>query len=366
MTDIHLSVRIAGQDAGNLVSQVEVEESDQSADLATLTFHDRSLALPDILHEGLPVEIDLGSRGAHALLFRGTITSVRCGFARLGAARVVVEALDGLAGLALVPRTRRWWNTTLGGVIREIALAHGMPPGRVALVEDPVFDADRPLQQVEETDLALLHRLAGAYDCKVWVDHSGPRDRLAFVATRTLLADPPIDQQLVHNLNVLDLETTFDAFATDPARRLVTTDADTGDRIEARETSVTAADTGWVPDRVRLTALGKGGSEWAAAVLLAGAPVRAGLTERWRTRERPAGAASRPASDPALVPGDRARLRGQTASGRAAGSVLLQPRRRVGLSGFGGRWSGDWYLARVRHEVDVAARSYTTAFTARR
>ncbi|MCT9078068.1 phage late control D family protein [Streptomyces fulvoviolaceus] len=365
MADIHLSVRIAGQDASNLVARVEVEESDLRADLATLTFHDRSLALPDILHEGLPVEIDLGSRSAHARLFRGTVTSVRCSFARLGAARVVVEAVDGLAGLALKPRTKRWWNTTLSTVVREVALAGGMAPGRIAPGADPVFDEDRPLQQVEETDLALLHRLADAYDCKVSVDHSGPRDLLDFVATRTLLADPPIAQQLVHNLNVLDLETAFDAFATDPKERLVTTDPQTGDRVETEQTSVTGADTGWVPDPTRLVALGKG-SEWAAAILLAGAPVRARLTESWRTRERLAGAASRTPSDRSSVLGDRARRFGQTATGRAAGNVLFQPRRRVRLSGFGGRWSGDWYLARVRHEVDVMARSYTTAFMARR
>ncbi|WP_406259086.1 contractile injection system protein, VgrG/Pvc8 family [Streptomyces chartreusis] len=365
MADIHLRVRIAGQDASAMVARVEVEESDLRADLATLTFHDRSLALPDILHEGLSVEIDLGSRTAHARVFRGTVSSVRCAFERLGAARVVVEAADALASLSLVPRTRRWWNTTLSAVVREVALAGGLAPGRVAPGEDPVFDEERPLQQVEETDLALLHRLAEAYDCKVAVDCSGPRDRLDFVATRALLADPPLEQQLVHNLNVLDLETAFDTFATDPRERLVTTDPQTGDRVETGQTSVTAADTGWVPDPTRIAALGKGGA-WAAAILAAGAPVRARLTDTWRTQGRPAGAASRTASDRSSVFGDRARRFGQTATGRASGNVLFRPRRRVRLSGFGGRWSGDWYLAQVRHEVDVAARSYTTAFTARR
>jgi len=365
MPDIYVNVTIEGEDATGLLRHVEVEENDVRADLATLTFLDHSLVLPDVLHEGLDVEIDLGRQDVHALVFRGVVTSVRCLFPHQSAATVIVEAADTLVKLGLTPRTKRWWNTTLSTVVREIAVANGLQPGRIEPVDDPAFTEDRPLQQVEETDLALLHRLGAGYDCKVFAEHTGPIDKLGFVPTATLLSDPPIEQELAFNQNVIDLETTFDAFAADPQERLVASDPLTGDRVEITQDSVTAADTAWTPDATRVAALGSGAT-WVTALLAKSTAVRAQLTKSWRTGERVAGAASRPSSDHEATLGDRARRLGQTARGRAAGRVDRQPRKRVRLTGFGGRWSGDWYLSVVRHEVDVAARSYLTSFTARR
>jgi phage protein D len=365
MPDIYVTVKIAGEDATGLVQHVEVEESDVRADLATLTFVDQSLVLPDVLHEGLGIEIDLGRQDVHALVFRGVVTSLRCGFPHQSAARVVVEAVDTLVGLSLKPQTKRWWNTTLSTVVREIAVASSMVPGRIEPAEDPTFDEDRPLQQVEETDLALLYRLARDNDCKVFVEHSGPVDRLGFVATSRLLSDQPIDHELVFNQNVVDLETTFEAFEADPEQKLVSTDLQTGERIETDQKSVTGGDTSWTPDPARIARLGTGAA-WVTAVLAKGTPVRTQLTDHWRTRERVTGAASRSSSDHAAALGDRARRLGQAARGRTTGDVDLQPRKMVKLTGFGGRWSGSWYLTAVRHEIDIPSRSYTTSFTARR
>lgn len=365
MPDIYVNVKVEGEDATGLLQRVEVEVSDLRAGLATLTFSDRWLVLPDILHEGLRIEVDLGRQDAHALVFRGTVATVRCRFPHQSSARIVVEAVDPLVKLGLQPKTKRWWNTTLSSIVREIALANGLQPGRVSPGEDPTFDESRPVQQVDETDLALLHRLCSAYDCKLFVEHSGPMDQLSFVSTRDLLAAGPLEDALVFNQNVLDLEAGFEAFATEAAQYLVTTDPLTGDRVTSSETLVTAADTSWTPDPQRIAALGDGAA-WVASLVTKSAAVRAQLIKQWRTPHRLAGAASRPSSDRAGAVGDQARRMGQTVRGRAVGTVGLQPRKRVQLQGFGGRWSGDWYLALVRHELDVSAGTYTTAFTARR
>lgn len=365
MPDIYVSVKIEGEDATGLLQRVEVEASDLRAGLATLTFVDRWLVLPDVLHEGLKIEVDLGRQAAHALVFRGTVTSVRCRFPHGSPARVVLEAIDPLVKLSLQPKTKRWWNTTLSSIVREIALANGLQPGRISAGEDPTFDDTRPVRQVDETDLALLNRLAGAYDCKLFVDHSGPADQLCFVSTRDLLADSPLEEALVFNQNVADLEAGFEAFATDPERYLVTTDPLTGERVTATETLVTAADTAWTPDPQRIAGLGEGAA-WVAQLVAKSAAVRAQLVDQWRTQHRMAGVASRVSSDHSGALGDRARRMGQSLRGRAIGTVGLQARKRVRLQGFGGRWSGDWYLALVRHELDVGAGTYLTAFTARR
>jgi hypothetical protein len=54
------------------------------------------------------------------------------------------------------------------------------------------------------------------------------------------------------------------------------------------------------------------------------------------------------------------------ARGRTSGSIWLRPRKRVTIRGYGGRWSGEWYLTRTRHLIQVAGRDYTTSFVCTR
>jgi phage protein D len=365
MPDIYLSVKVEGETVTHLLERVEVEESDRHANLATLTFLDRALVLTDVLHEGLTVEIDLGRKDAHAPLFRGPVTSVRLDLPYRGAATVLIEAIDMLVTLGMQPKTKRWWNTTLSGIVSEVAVANGLRPGRISPRDDPTFDERSQVRQVEETDLALLHRLAADYDCKVFLEHGAGPDQLSFVSTADLLAAGPIAEGLALNQNLLAFSAAFEAFATDPQRRLVTTDPDTGARVELSQTLATAADAAWTPDASRVAALGSA-AELIVKLIAKGAPVRAKITDQWRTPERLVGAAARSSANRAGVLGDRARRLGQTAKGTATGSVTLQPRNRVTVSGCGGRWSGDWYLAVVRHQVNVRERSYITSFVARR
>src|SRR5215475_182678 len=164
-----VSVKVEGEEVNDLLELVEVEENDSQADLAILTFGDSHLILSDILHEGLTVEVDLGRKDAHALIFRGMIIGIRADFPSRGEARVEVQALDTLITMALRPKTLRWWNTTLSQIVRDLAIVNGFVPGDIEFAEDGVVDEVRPRQQVEETDLAFLHRLAQDYDCKVYV-----------------------------------------------------------------------------------------------------------------------------------------------------------------------------------------------------
>jgi len=365
MPDIYLNVSVEGESVTHLLEQVEVEESDQRASLATLTFLDRALVLTDVLHEGLTVEIDLGRQDAHAPLFRGPVTSARLDLPYRGPATVLIEAIDALVALGLKPKTKRWWNTTLAGIINEVAVANGMRPGRISPRENPTFDERSQVRQVEETDLALLHRLAADYDCKVFIEHGRGPGQLSFVSTGDLLAASPVAEPLALNQNLLAFSAAFETFATGTEHRLVTTDPDTGARVELSQTLATAADASWTPDASRVAALGDA-ADVVVKLIAKGAPVRAKLADHWRTPERLVGAAARTSANRAGVLGDRARRLGQTATGVATGSVMLRPRNRVTVSGCGGRWSGDWYLATARHDVDVRARGYTTSFVARR
>jgi hypothetical protein len=361
MDEVFLSAKVEGEEVSDLLELVAVEENDSRADLATLTFGDSHLVLSDILHEGLSVEVDLGRSDAHALIFRGMITGIRAYFPSHGRAQVEVQAVDSLIQLGLKPRTRRWWNTTVSQMVRDIALANGFLPGDIAPEEDAIVDEKRPRQQVEETDLAFLHRLAGDYDCKLYIEHGRGPDTLNFIATKKLLEADPIEETLTFNANLEEFSVAFDAFATAAAERLVTTDPLTGNRVEIGGSLIGPAEAQWVPDPERIARLGEGAAR-LSSLLARAAAKRVRLSDFWRLPSRDAGASSRPASDRSSIFGDRARRLGQSGKGRAAGSIWLRPRRRVTVEGYGGRWSGAWYLARVRHELEMRQRRYVSSF----
>jgi uncharacterized protein involved in type VI secretion and phage assembly len=363
MTDRAVVCRVAveGEDLTDLVVRLQVDESDRRADMARLVFGDSLLVLCDVLHEGLAIEIELGHTDEHAVVFRGIVTAVTAVFPPVGSPTVELVAHDRLILLGLRSRTRRWGNANVSTIVREVARDHQLVPGRIDVTRDASYPAERPAQQVAETDLALLERLAGEHDAKLFIDHSGQTDQLCLVANATLEAAEPLPQSLVFNASLTDFRAGFDAWATDPSEELVTTDLD-GNRITVSRRLLQGDDTRWTPDATRMARLG-GGAGRLATVSARAASTRACLSERWRVPPRAAGVPARPSGDERGTYGDRLRRRGQTGQGRAGGAVWLRPRARVQIVGYGGRWSGVWTLARVRHDVELATRRYTTSFT---
>ena len=277
-----------------------------------------------------------------------------------------VQAVDSLILLGLRPKTQRWWNTTISQMVEDIARANQLTPGKIKPTQDIALDEFRPYQQIEETDLAFLLRLAQDFDAKLYVEHSDNQDSLNFVATRYLMAADPIEEKLVFNLNLEEFSPSFDAFATMPEMRLVTTDPVTSDAVEISEDLANSEDAAWGPDPKRIARLGDGSSRlsqlWAKTALK-----QKKLQSFWQIPPRLAGAPSRYASNSAGTFGNWAKRLGQTAQGRASGSIWLRPRRRVVVEGCGGRWSGDnWYLAQVQHQIDIEQRSYICSFVCTR
>jgi phage protein D len=365
MDEPFASVKIEGEEVGDLLEHLVVEESDCQADLATLTFGDSHRVLSDIFHEGLVVEIDLGRPDSHAVIFKGAIAGIRALFPAQGQATVEVQALDSLIQLNYQAKTRRWWNTTVSQIVRDIAIANQLLPGTVAPSQDELFAPGQPRQQVNETDLAFLHHLAQDYDCKLSVDHGSGPDTLNFVATQTLLDAEPIEYTLEAQTTLLDFTAYYDTFATAAEGYLVTTDPETGDRITLSSDWVALTTGQWVPDAQRLAQMGAGAARLTRLLALS-ASKRSRLRDFWRVPPRQAGAPARSQQSVAGTLGDSARRLGQRGQGRARGNVGLRPRRRVVIAGLGGRWSGDWYLAQVHHEMDFSHRRYVSSFVCTR
>lgn len=357
-----LSVKIEGQEMFPLTRRVEVEEHDSQADFATIHFGDSNLILADILHEGLAVEIDLGQPDEHALVFRGQITGLRCFYPAKGTPLVSIEAGDSSIAMSLQFRTKQWVDSTVADIVQSIAAANGLRPGKV---ESPDTDTSAPRNQVDETDLGFLHRLAKEYDCKVFVDAGDSADTLNFVESATLLSADPLDTPLTFQQNLREFSAEFEAFAASPKVTLATTDPLSGEDVAIEKDLVQPSKAAWIPDPARIARLGD--SAAAVTQLIAQtAAKRATLTDFWRVPQRVAGAGASKAADEGGALGDGARLLGQKGRGRAYGSVYLRPRRNVKIEGYGGRWSDNWYLSRVRHELDVDQGQYMTDFVCTR
>ena len=362
--DTYYCVEIQGKDVSDLLSEIKVEESDTQADLATLRFTDSHLILQDMLQEGITIEIDLGDADNHALLFRGMVTSVRPTIPSQGEPQVEVEAMNSLIKLALEAKTYSWWNKTISQIVKEIAQQNKLRPGRIEPDEDAELSNIKPRQQIEETDLAFLLRLAQDYDCRLYIKHEDAMDTLNFVSAKTLLQEQPIEIPMAFNANLGDFSITADSFAVMPEVTLISTDPTTGELLTLEE-SAGSTDGTWEPDPDRIAQL-QDGAERMTQLATETASLRKNLDTFHQTPPRIVGAPARPTSDRAGTFGDRAHRLGQKAQGRTHGSVSLQPRRVINVEGYGGRWSGKWYLAEVEHQLDIAQNRYTTSFTCTR
>jgi hypothetical protein len=386
MSNLYYCLEVEGENLSDLIAGFRIEESDSQAGMATLTLRDSHLVLSNLLQEGLNVEIELGRREAHAPIFRGMITSIRPTFPSRGEPQLEVEVMDSLIRLGLRPQTRIWQGKTIGEIVGEIARNNHLCPGRIHLGEgrDRQIEADRPLMQIEETDLAFLYRLAQDYDCKLYVDHQISGDKLNFISTRHILESDPIATPLAFNDNLEEFSVTLDVFAIGARpTELITTDLLSADRLppETAETPVipaagspaelasagqlVATHAACVPDVERLARLGQAIERLSRlAIRFRARPTQ--REEAWPTPARLAGAPSRLSGDDSGTYGDASRIRGQTAQGKATGSIWLHPCQQVRVEGYGGCWSGNWYLTQVEHQLDLEERNYTCSFTCTR
>jgi phage protein D len=368
---LFLEVKIEGEVVTDLLDSMQVEESDTQTNMATLVFGDSELILSDILHEGQTIEIDLGYASVHGVIFRGIITSLRATFPTDREPQVEVQALENLIQLGFEPKTKQWRNKSISMIVQEIALENGLMAGVIQPSADSLVNEERPCQQIAESDLAFLLRLAEDYDAKISVSHI-PVDTLNFVSTKSLVESPPLPDWLVWGANLEDFTASFDAFAVQGNRQLVTTDPMTASRVTipadpvlALEEKSALAESQWTPDSFRLIRLGLGAFR-LSELMAKSAAKRAQLNDYWQAPARVAGAASRFPSDLGETFGDWSRRLGQSGQGKTNGNILLRPGSNILVQGCGGRWSGTWYLAEVKHQVNMQQHDYICEFTCTR
>lgn len=108
-----------------------------------------------------------GDGGASGSLFHGRVLGLGRRRDQGGAPRIEVEAADALQSLAMTRRSRVFPEGTAADVVREVAADH-------RLAAEVARSSDLPglIAQADETDLALLRRLARQTDGDFWVEGS--------------------------------------------------------------------------------------------------------------------------------------------------------------------------------------------------
>ena len=178
---------------------------DLSSAVASLTLEtelgrpaELSVRLPDpysllsaALQEGVELTLEWGTREAHALVFRGPIYALSATMPRDGTPTLTLTAYDALMRLGIRNRSRSWPGRSLRGLAAEVAREHGLLGADVQLEADPAYGG-AGIHQREETDLALLLRLAEAQQAELMVIPKATGDTLRLVSRAALWRAGPV------------------------------------------------------------------------------------------------------------------------------------------------------------------------------
>lgn len=364
-------------DLSDMLSTLLVEEDEGVPSALDATFTDEDKTLTDALHEGIEVEVDLGTISEHSVVFRGRVYQVDADFPHRDVSRVEVRAYDASMRMGLRRRglARRG---TLSGVVEEVAAPYAFDDIVVDLVDDPAFERNGVRQQ-DETDLAFLRRLAEDHGCVCFVTADNAGDRFHFQA-RARLAERSPDATLRHGVGgvgrrLLRFEARSDVADVDLRRTMSAIDYDTGKpSIETTRELEPAGGLGGLgapasPSlRAPLTAAPGNGEVGSARVeqledLLTAMPSASAALRAELGR-------AVPRSVPTFLGKAALKARaantytssgqGMRASGATVGDKDLRAQRRIEIDGVGDHFSGAWYLTGVRHRLD--ARGYRTDF----
>jgi phage protein D len=148
---------------------------------------------------GQALTLSMGSADdgvASRSLFQGRIVGLGRRRDQGSAPRIEVEATDALQSLAMTRRSRVFPEGTAADVIREVAAGH-----RLTAEVARSFALPGLIAQADETDLALLRRLARQTDGDFWVEgttlHFGPFGH-GDGETVTLSADTDLLEYRIH------------------------------------------------------------------------------------------------------------------------------------------------------------------------
>ncbi|PCC73776.1 Phage protein D [Nannocystis exedens] len=348
------------------------EQDDTRPDQLTLLVPDGHKVFSHALQEGMKVELSFGTDVEHAVVFRGRIYGVDMVVPRAGAPELTIRALDRSAEMGTHRVTRRWDEKPLSTVVKDVLAPYAFADPAIEIVPDP----DVKAVQEGTTDLKFLSQLCDEYGCVLYVEQRPSDERVHFVGKAQIVQSEP-ELQLYHGrCGVPDVLDEFDA--TVDARRaeipyvLTGVDRKTGkplDPITVEPRSPGVVDDPFLAEN--LAAIADPTKRALLQQLIDAAPTAAAELRKLRLAED---GVEHDRSKPALTTTAELRLKadnwvsthalGMSATGASAGLPRLRARTLVELLDVGGRFSGRWYVSRVKHSVGLGG--YRTEFDCRR
>jgi phage protein D len=366
----YFRVRLAGRDITAWVAAVSVTEDDRRCDSVTLTVPDPHFSYGDALVEGCWAEVDLGyrERDAHAVLIRALLTKVEAQYPQNGVPVTTLSGEDKSIEMGLVERTRRWADTTVTRVVRDVSGPYRFSRTQVELSPDPAIRT-QALVQDGKTDLAFLQELAEKYHAKCFVElDDDDREVLYFIPERRLVTTRRPDTLVLRFRaggpgNLISFSPRFDSGYLDRLRQ--SADLDTSGEVVESPPGPPPADDGWPLDAALVARAGDADARTIRDLYEAGLAGRARLREQLAAARPTVGVAhaGRDEIDAGHDVREGRRL-GMTASGSTVGNIWLRAKSLVRVDIPSRRWAGPWYVSSVTHRIDD--NGFTTDFTATR
>ena len=166
-----LIVEIGGQqlpeDISAHIESFSYEENEKQMDELTLTITKGDLSYVDnpMLQEGKEIRVRWGYVGNMSEVRTCTIKEINYTFGEDGLIRIEITAYDKRHKLTGRASRQCWKNTTLSGVVRDIAAKHNLS-AVVEVDDDLLYDF---LSEGAKNDLVFLKELAEDAGCSIWV-----------------------------------------------------------------------------------------------------------------------------------------------------------------------------------------------------
>lgn len=366
-----------GRATYDLSSEVESftwEQDDTKPDRLTLVVPDNHKVLSHVLVEGMRIDFAFGTENNHATVFRGRIYGVDV-VTRSGEPQTLtIRAEDRLAELGLKhTRLRRWAEQPLSALVTQLlqpysfSEAPSIDAGGDPLVEETQFD---------ENDLIFLSRLCEYFGCVAYIEQLPHREVFRFVGRSILAARSP-ELYLSHGRtgasnSLTEFNGTCDVRRASVGYVLGGVDRKTREQLEplrVRPEWRGATDDPFLEEN--LAAIVDQGKRAQLRAMIAATPIAGG--ELVMLREGDLSEQLDPYITKATTAAELALRRdnwrsvnalGMSASGSCAGIPTLRARTTINIDDVGGRLSGHWYVAEVKHTVD--RNGYLTDFSCKR
>jgi len=356
-----------------------IEEEGGKPDQLIIDISDPYKIFSHALQEGVELEVDLGRVEEHALIFRGHIYRVEGDLPKDGVPKLKVIAYDASIKMGL-RRRNRVHEGGMKTIVADIAGGYSddfdMQSHSIKLENEPRFEGNG-IRQQNETDLAFLRRLASAYGCELYVDPAQTKSRLHFESQAHIMSTKPIARIAYGRCAATDRLISFkpqvDVSNIELARRYSGIDYKTGAAIEQKEDEQAkgiAMDDEAFDENLATFSKAYPLKAGALSALIGVAKDNEQLQKNLRQELGGAVSEATPCFTTARDLNVRAKnraytsLNGMRASGTSAGNYKIHAQATLDVFGAGGRFSGIWYLSKVRHSLN--AQGYQTEFECQR